>query len=50
MEEAVEYFLVRGQWGCALGWGRISRMDLLEWGCILNRVTKMESHIFGFLG
>ena len=50
VEEGVGYFLMRGQWGCAVGWGRISRMDFLECGCILNRVTKLEWHIFGFLG
>ena len=32
------YFLIRGYWGCAAGWGRI-----------FNRVTsqRMGSHIFG---
>ena len=32
------YFLKRGWWGCAAGWGRI-----------FNRVTRMGSHIFWIL-
>ena len=34
------YFLIRGQWGCATGWGRIFTTGL----------TIMGSHIFGFFG
>ena len=45
------YFLIRGCWGCAARWGRIftSGLTIMEshfhWS-----FTKMESHIFGFLG
>ena len=44
------YSLIRGYWGCAAGWGRIFTTGLTIKGRIFNRVARMGSHIFGFLG
>ena len=42
------YFLVKGYWGCAAGWGRIFHSWTDYNGvAFLARVTRMESHIFG---
>ena len=45
------YFLIRGQWGCAAaGWGRIFTSGLTIMGSHFQRVTRVRSCIFSFLG
>ena len=44
------YFLVKGYWGCAAGWGRIFTTGLIIMDCIFSGVTRMGSHIFGISG
>ena len=44
------YFLVKGQWGGAAGWGRIFTTGLTILGLYFSRVTRMGSHIFGISG
>ena len=44
------YFLVKGYWGCAAGWGRIFTTGLTIMGLHFSRVTRMGSQIFGISG
>ena len=40
------YFLIRGEWGGAAEWGRVFTTGFT----IFNRVTRMGSYIFVYLG
>ena len=44
------YFLVKGYWRCAAGWGCIFTTGLTIMGYIFSSVTRMGSHIFGISG
>ena len=44
------YFLVKDNWGCAAGWGRIFTTGLTIMEYIFSRVTRMGSPIFGIFG